>query len=292
MTQIIVTHDSSYHADDVFAVAVLLLKLGDAKVMRSRKQEVIEAADYIVDTGFIYNPKKNRFDHHQPSGAGYHSNGIPMSSFGLVWKEFGAILAGGEREAALIEKQLVIPQDAHDNGIAIADYKFDGIREYTVRDLFWSYVKHGKETEENLYKVFMDVAEVAKEILAREIKKAQETIKSGDTVMKIYNESSDKRLIILPEELAWRDVLTSTKDALFAIYPRNDGFWSAKAVPESFQSYAPRKPFPESWGGLSGEALIRISGVSDAIFCHKGLFMAAAKSKEGVIALAQKALER
>ena len=60
-----------------------------------------------------------------------------------------------------------------------------------------------------------------------------------------------------------------------------------RTKPGSFDS---RKNLPEAWGGLRDEELARISGVPDATFCHKGLFLAIAKTKEGALKLAEKAL--
>ena len=50
------------------------------------------------------------------------------------------------------------------------------------------------------------------------------------------------------------------------------------------------KPLPESWGGKQDEELAQATGVQDARFCHRGLFMITAKSKEGAIKLAELAL--
>ena len=75
----IVTHSSDFHTDDLFAVATILLALGDTKdfeIIRSRDMSVIETGDYVVDVGGIYDPEKNRFDHHQEGGAGKRDNGI------------------------------------------------------------------------------------------------------------------------------------------------------------------------------------------------------------------------
>ena len=47
----IVTHDGSFHADDVFAVATLLKLFPDANVIRTRDTSVIERADVVVDVG-------------------------------------------------------------------------------------------------------------------------------------------------------------------------------------------------------------------------------------------------
>ena len=52
-----------------------------------------------------------------------------------------------------------------------------------------------------------------------------------------------------------------------------------------------RKDLPKSWAGLVDEELQKISGVPDAMFCHRGLFVANAKSREGAIKLAQIAVQ-
>ena len=62
----IVTHSGRFHADDLFATAMLLeYFVGKAKVVRSVDPQVIEKGDYVLDVGRVYNTAKNRFDHHQ-----------------------------------------------------------------------------------------------------------------------------------------------------------------------------------------------------------------------------------
>ena len=52
----IVTHSSGFHTDDIFAVATLLLVLGDnadVEIIRSRDIEIAKSADFLVDYGGI-----------------------------------------------------------------------------------------------------------------------------------------------------------------------------------------------------------------------------------------------
>src|SRR3990167_4593464 len=114
----LVTHNGSFHTDDVFAAAALILYLektnndfsaqgGPAsgwEVIRTRNPKIIEEGDYVFDVGEVYNEKNNRFDHHQPGGAGKRQNGIEYSSFGLVWKKFGVEICESERVADLIDR--------------------------------------------------------------------------------------------------------------------------------------------------------------------------------------------
>ena len=61
----IATHNGSFHADDVFGVAVLMLLHPGAELVRTRDEQVVAAADFAVDVGGEWDPARGRFDHHQ-----------------------------------------------------------------------------------------------------------------------------------------------------------------------------------------------------------------------------------
>jgi len=106
--KILVTHNGTFHADDLFATATLALVFnGNIKVIRTRDEEIIKKADFVYDVGGIYNPEKNLFDHHQKEGAGKRENGIPYASFGLVWKKFGKKICGSQKVADEVDQKLV-----------------------------------------------------------------------------------------------------------------------------------------------------------------------------------------
>ena len=90
---IIVTHNGQFHADEVLACALLLKFYDDyeCKIIRSREEEDFEKGTIVVDVGQIYNPKKGRYDHHQKGCHEVYSDkySIPMSSAGMVYKEYG-----------------------------------------------------------------------------------------------------------------------------------------------------------------------------------------------------------
>ena len=52
----IVTHNGTFHADELLAVAALEIYLKDKayEVIRTRDMEIIKSADYVVDVGGIY----------------------------------------------------------------------------------------------------------------------------------------------------------------------------------------------------------------------------------------------
>ena len=285
----IVTHNGMFHADDVFAVATMLLLFPKAKVIRSRDPQVWATADVMVDVGGEYYPHHMRFDHHQFGGAGERQNGIPYASFGLVWKEFGEKLAGFEG-ARYIDKKIVTQIDALDNNVEISVSKFDGVREYNLSDYFHSFVDHGRVGEDYLHEVFMEVVGKAKLLLDRESRNAKEHEKGLERVRHQVAGCDDRRLVILDEELPWKEVLVPIYECLYVVYPRGDGAWVVKSVNKDLDSFDLKKPFPESWAGKIDQDLAKSTGVDDAIFCHNKRFIAVAGSKEGAIELAELAL--
>ena len=77
--------------------AVLGLAAGPLEIVRTRDASALAAADARVDVGGKSDPATGDFDHHQRGGAGERPNGVRYASFGLVWKHYGAQLAGRAR---------------------------------------------------------------------------------------------------------------------------------------------------------------------------------------------------
>ena len=71
-----------------------------------------------------------------------------------------------------------------------------------------------------------------------------------------------------------------------------DGQWCLQSGRDDNNDFeSDRIKLPESWRGLRNEELEGVSGVKDAIFCHRGGWFAVAGSKEGALLMAQKALD-
>ena len=62
------------------------------------------------------------------------------------------------------------------------------------------------------------------------------------------------------------------------------------AMPPEPGSFAQRLPLPKAWAGLQGEELAAQTGVADAVFVHLRRFVAAARTREGALAMARAAL--
>ena len=51
------SHSGNFHADDVFAVAALILMHPEYRILRSRDPEIWKECDYLVDVGGVYDHK-------------------------------------------------------------------------------------------------------------------------------------------------------------------------------------------------------------------------------------------
>ncbi|MGM0482263.1 MAG: MYG1 family protein [Patescibacteria group bacterium] len=293
----IVTHNGHYHSDDIFAVAVLLLYLkeeeNEVEILRTRDEKVIEEADFAVDIGGRHDPDKGLFDHHQEEGVGNRENGVPYAAFGLVWRHYGVDLSGGEEEAETIDRKLVQPIDAGDNGVRISQNIFEDVTPYSVQHFFSAFLPTWREANEvDVNKVFQNCVDIAKSVLKREIKKARDEKQGKEMVKKSLNEYSGERVVVLEDYYPWKEVALEHPEIFFMVYPSSEGSsWHVQGVPSEKNSMSTRLSFPEEWRGKREPEIPEVTGVEDAVFCHKAGFLAVARSKEGALDLAYKALE-
>jgi uncharacterized UPF0160 family protein len=295
--KICVTHNGAFHTDDLFATATLsILNNGNIKIIRTRDPKIIEKGDYVYDVGGNYDPLKNIFDHHQKGGAGDRENGIPYSSFGLIWKEYGEKICGDKDVAMEIDRKIAEPIDAIDNGMDLTESKFKDTEQYTVNDIFKAFYPTWDERMNNVDEIFEQEVEKIIPLLKREIEVAQSNIIGTKIIMEDYNKAEDKRIVILSKpfhRFLVRDVLPKLPEPIYYICPsgHSDG-WKVETVNVTSDTMESRKLFPLSWRGFtdSDPKLREVTGVDDIIFCHKSGYLLNVKSKEGAIALAQKAL--
>lgn len=297
----LVTHNGSFHADDLFACTVLCLMLENSgqkfEIIRTRDEEIVKNGDYVFDVGGVYDFESNRFDHHQKEGAGERENGIPYSSFGLIWKHFGMELCDHDNAVwNLIDKKIVAPIDAIDNGIDIITSKFKNIIPYGAEQVFLIFSPTWKEGDAEIDNIFRNQVKNVSKILKREIEVAKTDILGKEIIEDIYNKTKDKQIIELintfPRYL-YQETLSKYPEPIFVIYQSDHtNYWKVEAIQKSPNTMESRKYFPEAWRGfLSNEkGLAEITGVPDIVFCHRTGFLLTVKSKEGAIKLAELAL--
>ncbi len=295
--KLLVTHPGGFHADDLFAAAVLSIVFGDhIKIKRTNDPEIIAKGDAVFDIGLISNPEIDRFDHHQKGGAGERENGLPYASFGLVWKKYGEQICGSKEVANRIDKKIVQPIDASDNGVDISKPLFDGIVRRGVEKVFMDKIPTWKEKGFNIDNIFIEQVKEVKKFILREVKISKDEEEGNQIIIDSYNKSQDKRIVMLDVSLPrnlYQDSLASLPEPIYVIMPAGDGnTWKVEAVIKNIGTKESRKPFPEKWRGLTNkdDSLKEVTGISDVIFCHKSGFTMQAISKESALALAEKSL--
>lgn len=91
---VIGTHNGTFHCDEVTACVLLktLDKWKDSAIIRTREDNLLQQCDIVIDNGHIFDPEKNRFDHHQRdfeiTWSEKHTK-TKLSSAGLIFKHFG-----------------------------------------------------------------------------------------------------------------------------------------------------------------------------------------------------------
>ena len=290
----VATHDGSFHADDVLAVAALRLLTPDLELVRTRDRDVIAACDVRVDIGLRNDPETGDFDHHQKGGAGARPNGIPFASFGLVWRRHGAALCGGDAGAAAdVDARLVQGVDAIDTGFTLARPVVEGVRPADVTDVVDGFNPAWDEdaTDEQRLERFERAVAFAAGVLERQIASAAAGARARGLVAEAIARAEDPRVIELDRSMPWqRAVVTGAPEALYVIYPKKADDWRVQAVPQRLGDFTNRRDLPAAWGGLQAEELSALTGVEDALFCHTARFLAVARSQAGIRELVRQAL--
>ncbi len=302
----IFTHSGRFHADDVFATAVIQLAFdAPCHYVRTRDPQIIQQAtemDLVIDVGNSYDPVHNRFDHHQYTAAELNrASGTeqlwPYAAFGLIWKHFGETAIQKviphlpkETAAALhaeVDNNFVRWLDADDVGIKAA-----AGNPTQIATVVAAFNNPNGNTDED----FCTVVAFAKQVLTVIIRTAAESVSNNRKLAHtIHNHPSTNPVLELSEGMDWVRLVRqenqqrSTK-IQYIISPRRDGSWAAQSVPDKKDSYRPLYPFPHEWATLHGEALQQKSGIPDAEFCHGGRHLFIAKTRAGVFAAAARGL--
>ncbi len=106
LPQKLITHNGTFHADEVFAIAILEKLVGKPlEITRTRDPQILESgvhdtAVFVVDVGLAHEPEKFNFDHHQDRHM--------KSAAGLVWQAYGAEVCGGSTDAAQLVQESII----------------------------------------------------------------------------------------------------------------------------------------------------------------------------------------
>ena len=266
---------------------------------------------FVYDVGKIYDPKKLRFDHHQPGGAGLRGNGVQYAAFGLVWKHFGASLCAmhtqsttgklptkkvAERQAEIVEKRFVCHIDGMDNGQMTYKQLFEDAVPTTIDNYFemckiasTSRSSDLREVNKAFDRGFMNLVPFTETVLENVLAYAEVKNVDEQLALKSYARSKDKRIVVCDRFYGYN--YGKLPEPLVVAYPDARGGFAAKTVKKNENDFEARFYFPESWRGLTDEELEKVSGVTGARFCHNSGFIISADTKDQLLQMVRKAFE-
>lgn len=317
-TTTLATHSGTFHADDVFGVGVLMGVFPAHTLVRTRKQELIDAADFVVDVGGTWDAATGRFDHHQRGfdGArpayevdGQTVPGVGYASAGLVWAAYGADyvqawvvshnytldVAAVASVVRSIDHSLVQYMDMVDTGQADVAPGLFGLSSLIAQlNTHWLEEQglDGSAKAALQQTRFLEAIAITRKFLDHAISKKIAQIRAMDTVRNAPRLLNGRVLHLAEGGMPWtRVVVDEMPEVMFVIYPDSDGNqYQIKTVPVESGSFTARLDLPESWAGLRDAELAAVNGVQDSVFCHMNLFIGGARSFEGAVKMAELAL--
>lgn len=263
------THGGVFHADDVFASAMLRLINPDIEIKRGF--EVPAEFD-----GVIFDIGMGEFDHHQKNSR-VRENGVPFAAFGLLFERFGELIIPVAEDREEFDKGFVQGIDLTDNA---------GV--YNPVSRLISSMNPTWKEKKDLEEAFSEAVELAVKILERQIKCINDRRAAIEIVRAKIAEAEDG-ILFLEEMLPWKKAVSGS-GIKYVIYKSLRGGFNIQAVPKNDCSNELELPFPESWRGATKESLEMLTGIKELSFCHAAGFLATADTFEAANKVARLAL--
>lgn len=300
---VIATHNGSFHADDIFGVAVLLRLHPDAQLVRTRDLDLIARSDFAVDVGGEWDAARGRFDHHQRGFAGARDSGVVYASAGLVWRAHGPALVEatfGLQDAKLaqtvadaLDDELVQHLDRADTGVAHGAPGLFGLSALMSQfNTTWDSRGDAAADEARSLAQFRQAVAVMTTLLLAALDQQRAKYQGAELVRGAQPLFGGRVLQMPRGGLPWREVISKEMpEVLFVVYPDSSAQqYQVHVVTVEPHSFQARKDLPQAWAGLRLAELAEVTGVADAVFCHNGRFIAGAGSLAGAVRLAEIAL--
>lgn len=171
----IVTHDGVFHADEVFATALIKLiaksnNQNKIEVVRTRNPKILQE-HLELETSIVIDVGNSEFDHHQELKYNLiNGEEVPMSSFGLVHKKFLELnLISFDKDL----QSLVTEIDKADNGVAPS----------TVSTLIRTFTPNWNDTSDTaMDDAFKKAVKFAKGILKNMFEKTNSSLLAEETI--------------------------------------------------------------------------------------------------------------
>jgi uncharacterized UPF0160 family protein len=257
----LVTHNSTFHADEIFAIA-LLWKAGHSfTITRTRDKEALsEAIDnpltLVLDVGMIYDREYNNFDHHQDKNL--------MSAAGLIWAEVMDDVCKAEYHPYITE--FISAIDAIDTNRDLIYHEWEklpgGFRNVSsiIKGL-----NREVENDHKQYSQFLCAASLAEQILDNELYAAKKKYESEQAYQN--RQITENNVAIFNEfNTIWKE----KKQHVFVVMPYSNTGWQIQSIDTAIDI------IPK-----------RIEQTEGFTFRHISGFMAVVKEKEVAIEFAK-----
>ncbi|MCH9811982.1 MYG1 family protein [bacterium] len=279
-------HDGSFHADEVTAAAILLYfdLIDREEIVRTRDYDKLAHLQFVCDVGGVYDPSKKRFDHHQATYKGL------LSSAGMVWQYLKDEKIIEEGLYEFMRERFIHGVDEVDTGVLFPPFGHADFSSVISSFIPISY----DATNEEMDKAFFVAVDFAYAYLGRMLQKYHYLEKCKARVLEVMQAMDE--CLIFEEKMPWLEPFFALggdrHSAEFVIMPSGD-HWKLRGVPPTYEKRMEvRKPLPEEWAGKINKDLQDVTGIKEAIFCHKGRFISVWETKEAALKALKHVLER
>jgi uncharacterized UPF0160 family protein len=299
--EFIVTHSGGFHADELMSSVILTKLFPNAKLIRSRDPEWITPNHdrIIYDVGGAYDHTARIYDHHQ-RGAPRRDDGRALSSFGLIWQHYGRdyLAAAGipEKDIAIIhasfDESYVLLIDLVDNGElspAVAG-QLAGLILPTLLETLKPVFDDRRPDADDC--AFQHALTIARSFVEAKIAGLAAKLRAETIVLNAIEAAGASQVLELPIGMPFRSAIVKAEaeHLLFVVHPRSHD-WGLTGIRKSDDGFELRADLPVAWAGLSNCDLEAACGVQGATFCHNGRFIAAARTREAALAMADLAVQ-
>lgn len=328
---VIGTHNGIFHCDEILACFMLqqLPKYENARIVRTRDDNILKDCDIVVDVGSVFDAEKLRFDHHQktfehtlgslrPEYAEKFSK-VRLSSAGLIYTHFGEeVIRRLVKQLKDIDLSDECLQNVYGKVYEFFIQEIDGIDNgvpqhpdepvYRISTNLSSRIGHFN-SQWNSTEDFDEQGqfEKAKSLAGSEFIDSVIYFSTvwwparsivSDGIKKRFKLHSTGKIIELKQMCPWKQHLYDLEkiekcdgEILYCVAASSPNDYRVICVPNTANSFVCRKFLPSPWRGIRDDKLGAASGIDDATFVHATGFIGGAKSRDGAIQMAKYAVE-
>lgn len=328
---VIGTHSGVFHCDEILACFMLqqLPKYEKATIVRSRDESVLKNCSIVVDVGSVFDVEKQRYDHHQktfqhtlgslrPEFAEKFSK-VRLSSAGLIYTYFGEdvirhLVKQFKGDEITDQCLRSVYEKVYENFIQEIDGIDNGVPQhpdepvYRISTHLSARVGHFN-SQWNSSDEFDEQAqfEKAKQLVGSEFVDSVLYYSTvwwparaivGESIKNRFELHPSGKIIELGQFCPWKQHLYELEkvekcenEILYCIYSSAPTDHRVICVPNTPSSFVCRKFLPAPWRGIRDAQVASVSGIDSASFVHATGFIGGAKSREGALEMAIKAVE-